>query len=106
MPVIKSAQKQMRQTITRTERNKQTKDAYRAKIKEVKKGIGVLDAKKLQDKLSESYKLIDKAAKKNVLHKNNAARKKSQIARLVKEGKVAKAEKKAVKKKPTATKKK
>lgn len=106
MPVIKSAQKQMRQTITRTERNKQIKDTYRAKIKEVKKGVGVLDAKKLQEKLSESYKLIDKAAKKNVLHKNAAARKKSQIAKIVKEGKAVKAEKKTAKKKPTATKKK
>lgn len=106
MPVIKSAQKQMRQTITRTERNKQIKDTYKAKIKEVKKGVGVLDTKKLQERLSESYKLIDKAAKKNVLHKNAAARKKSQIAKIVKEGKAVKTEKKTAKKKPTATKKK
>lgn len=106
MPVIKSAQKQMRQTITRTERNRQIKDAYKLKVKEVKKGIGTLDAKKLQEKLSESYKLIDKAAKKNILHKNNAARKKSQIAKLVKEGKTIKAAKKTTKKKPTTTKKK
>lgn len=106
MPVIKSAQKQMRQTITRTERNRVIKDTYKAKIKEVKKGIGTLDAKKLQEKLSESYKLIDKAAKRNVIHKNNAARKKSQIAKLVKEGKAVKVEKKATKKKPTTKAKK
>ena len=106
MPVIKSAQKQMRQTKTRTERNKQIKDAYRAKIKEVKKGIGVLDAKKIQEKLSESYKFIDKAAKKNVIDKNNAARKKSKLAKLVKEGKAIVTEKKkAAKKKPAAKKK-
>ena len=98
MPVIKSAKKQMRQTRTRTERNQQIKDAYKLKIKEVKKGVGVLDTKKMQEKLSEGYKLIDKAAKKNVLHKNTAARKKSQLAKLVKEGK-------KTKKKPVAKKK-
>lgn len=113
MPIIKSAQKQMRQTKTRTVRNRAIKDAYRAKVKEVKKGIGVLDTKKLQEKLSESYKLIDKAAKRNVLHKNTAARKKSQLAKMVSVGEPIKSEKKsasnaakaAAKKKP-ATKKK
>ena len=105
MPVIKSAQKQMRQTKTRTIRNRAIKDAYKTKMKEVKKGIGVLDAKKLQEKLSESYKLIDKAAKKNVIHKNNAARKKSQLAKMVKSGKTVKTEKKAVKKKPVVKRK-
>lgn len=105
MPVIKSAQKQMRQTKTRTLRNQQIKNAYKTKIKEVKKGVGVLDTKKLQEKLSEGYKLIDKAAKKNVLHKNAAARKKSQLAKLVKEGKAVKAVKKVTKKKPVAKKK-
>ena len=105
MPVIKSAQKQMRQTKTRTLKNQQIKNAYKTKIKEVKKGVGVLDTKKLQEKLSEGYKLIDKAAKKNVLHKNAAARKKSQLAKLVKEGKTVKAVKKVAKKKPTSKKK-
>jgi len=89
----------MRQTRTRTARNKVVKDAYKAKIKEIKKGVGVLDSKKMQEKLSESYKLIDKAAKKNILHRNAAARKKSQIAKLVKEGK------KITAKKPTSKKK-
>ena len=106
MPVIKSAQKQMRQTRTRTAQNRVVKDAYKAKVKEVKKGIGVLDASTLQEKLSESYKFIDKAAKKNILHKNAAARKKSKLAKMVKEGGKVKTEKKAAaKKKPTAKKK-
>ena len=106
MPVIKSAQKQMRQAKTKMARNRAVKDAYRTKVKEVKKGIGVLDARALQEKLSESYKLIDKAAKKNILHKNAAARKKSKLAKMVKEGGKVKSEKKAAaKKKPTAKKK-
>ena len=106
MPVIKSAQKQMRQAKTKMARNRVAKDAYRTKVKEVKKGIGVLDARALQEKLSESYKLIDKAAKKNILHKNAAARKKSKLAKMIKEGGGAKVEKDtAIKKKPAAKKK-
>jgi small subunit ribosomal protein S20 len=35
---------------------------------------------KLKKKLSLIYSFIDKATKKNVLHKNKAARKKSQLA--------------------------
>ncbi len=105
MPVIKSAKKQMRQTKKHTAKNKEIKIAFKSKIKEVQKGIGTMEAKKLQEKLSESYKAIDKAAKKNVIHKNSAARKKSRLAKLVKEGKKVKTEKKAVKKKPVTKKK-
>ena len=37
------------------------------------------DRKKVQKTFNSIYSLIDKAAKKNVLHKNNAARKKAQL---------------------------
>nr|YP_009396606.1 ribosomal protein S20 [Vertebrata australis]ARW65792.1 ribosomal protein S20 [Vertebrata australis] len=37
-----------------------------------------------QDNLSTVYKKIDKAVKKNILHKNTAARKKSRLAKLLK----------------------
>ena len=38
----------------------------------------------LQTSLNRAYSLIDKAVKKNVLHKNNGATKKSKINKLVK----------------------
>ena len=38
------------------------------------------DKEKLQKALSSIYRLIDKGTKKNVYHKNTAARKKSQLA--------------------------
>ena len=38
----------------------------------------------LQTSLNSTYSLIDKAVKKNVLHKNNGATKKSKINKLVK----------------------
>ena len=43
----------------------------------------------LQTSLNRAYSLIDKAVKKNVLHKNNGATKKSKINKLVKETLVA-----------------
>ena len=38
----------------------------------------------VQSSLSNAFSLIDKAVKKNVLHKNNGANKKSRINKLVK----------------------
>ena len=42
------------------------------------------DKEKLQKKLGTVYSLIDKVTKKNVFHKNTAARKKSQLANYLK----------------------
>jgi small subunit ribosomal protein S20 len=39
------------------------------------------DVKPLEQLISEAYKEIDKAVNRNILHKNNAARKKARIAR-------------------------
>jgi len=38
------------------------------------------DEKKLKNLLSSIYRFIDKGTKKNVFHKNNAARKKSKLS--------------------------
>ena len=38
----------------------------------------------VQTSLNETYRIIDKAVKKNVLHKNNGANKKSRLNNLVK----------------------
>jgi len=42
------------------------------------------DKEKLQSVLSSIYSLIDKGSKKNVYHKNTAARKKAKLALLLK----------------------
>jgi small subunit ribosomal protein S20 len=82
MPVIKSAKKKARQAIKHEERNKGT----RTKVKTFMKKMLELaktnpeEAKKL---LTEAYSVIDTACKKHLLHKNNAARKKSRLARVV-----------------------
>ena len=82
MPLIKSAKKKARQAITHFERNQGT----RTRVKTYMKKVLTLsttkpeEAKKL---LAEAYSVIDTASKKHMLHPNNAARKKSRLARAV-----------------------
>jgi len=97
MPIIKSAQKRMRQTIVKTARNMNIKRKYRAFIRETKKLIEAGEKSKIASVFSAAYKAIDMAAKKNIIHKNNAARKKSALAKMVASGKVKTATTKAEK---------
>lgn len=82
MPIIKSAKKKARQAETHYVRNQAT----RTKVKTYMKKVLMLskskpeEAKKL---LNEAYSVIDTATKKHLLHANNAARKKSRLARAV-----------------------
>ena len=80
MPVIKSAKKQMIQSRKRRARNvpvkTQLKTTYKKALTLIKEGK-VDEAKKY---LSVAYKVIDMAAKKNLIHDKNADRKKSRIA--------------------------
>lgn len=78
MPIIKSAKKKMRQDKKRTVQNKQYETAYKRIIEKVKKHK---KGNKTADLLKQAYKVIDKAAKKNIIHKNKANRLKSSIAR-------------------------
>ncbi|KKT76817.1 MAG: 30S ribosomal protein S20 [Candidatus Peregrinibacteria bacterium GW2011_GWA2_44_7] len=82
MPIIKSAIKAARQS----EKRRQRLQPFNTRMKTMIKKIIVLskagkkeEAKKL---LPEVYKAIDTACKKNIIHPNNASRKKSSAARL------------------------
>ena len=52
-------------------------------IKKIQK-LAKTDKSKAQELLSSAYAIIDKTAKKGVIKKNNASRKKSRLSRLVK----------------------
>lgn len=83
MPITKSAKKALRQSKKRREHNLRYLRKMRYLIKSEKKLV--LEGKKEEalSLLSKVYKVIDKAAKENVIKKNTAARKKSKIAKLV-----------------------
>lgn len=92
MPVIKSAIKKARQDVKARAHNRVIRDAYKNAAKNVRKLVEAGDTKKAQEALKEAYSKIDIAAKKNVVHKNNAARRKSRLAALLKKDKAPKAE--------------
>lgn len=79
MPNTRSAAKQMRQNIKRRERNRAVKSATRTFMK---RALAAIEAGQL-DQAPEAVRVaqhaLDKAAEKGVIHKNNAARHKSQL---------------------------
>jgi len=81
VPKIKSAKKAMRQARTRTVRNKAQRSALRTAVKHVRVATTAAAA-------TEAYalaaRLLDRAARKGLIHRNNAARHKSRLAAMVK----------------------
>lgn len=84
MPIIKSAKKRVRVAKKATVRNSKTKRSLRTALKAFQTALTSGDKKKIADAQSKAYKAIDTAAKKNILHKNKASRKKSQLSAKVK----------------------
>ncbi|MCB9914728.1 MAG: 30S ribosomal protein S20 [Planctomycetes bacterium] len=78
MPNTKQAAKRLRQSEDRRLRNKVDKSSMRTAVRKVLEA----DSKEAaQAALPGAMKKIDKAAKKNILHDNTAARLKSRVAR-------------------------
>lgn len=98
MPVLKHAKKKLRQDVRRTQENKKVKESFKRLLKQAK-------AKPSKDSVRDAFQAIDKAAQKNVIHENKAARLKSNLSKIV-EGKAQKPpEKKTTTKKAAAKKK-
>jgi len=77
MPVIKSAKKKLRQDKKRTNLNKKTEDLFKKLIKQAKKSP-------TEKNIKMAISIADKAAKKDIIHKNKAARIKSTLSKLSK----------------------
>ncbi len=81
MPNIKSAKKRVRIAEENRKRNKGLKTRIKNITRQLKEEK---DPKKKEELLKAAYSAVDKAVKHKVIHKNTAARKKAQFARLVK----------------------
>lgn len=81
MPNTKSAEKRVRQTEKRTARNRRIKSMVKTSIRRFDEAVQSGDAEASRAKLISATRRIDKAVAKGVIHKNTAARKKSQLAR-------------------------
>lgn len=80
MPNIKSAKKRVIVTKTKTARNKARNSALKTAIKKANAAIAANAADK-DVLVKDAIKKIDQAEVKGLIHKNNAARKKSALAK-------------------------
>ncbi len=80
MPNIKSAKKRVKVIATKTARNKATKSALKTAIKKAYYAVDT-NADNKQEAVRLAIKKIDQAAAKGILHKNTAARRKSNLAK-------------------------
>mgnify|MGYP003501171492 FL=1 len=80
MPILKSAKKQLRQNATRRLRNAHFRDLYREARVAFERLITGKQTKEALEAFPKLQKIIDTLAKKNLIHKNNAARKKSRFS--------------------------
>lgn len=83
MPITKSAKKALRQSIKRRARNLIYKKKIKLALKQARALVSAGKQKEAKQLLPKIYKALDKAAKKGVIKKNTASRKKSRITRLV-----------------------
>ena len=83
MPIIKSAKKAIRVSARKKAINDRRKRSMKEVIKKIEK-LSKTDKVEASKILSSAYQAIDKAAKRGVIKKNNAARKKARLTRLVK----------------------
>lgn len=79
----KSAEKRARQNEKRRVRNKAVKTRIKHATKDVRLSSGEGPKEAALAKLNTAKSLIDKAAKKGVIHKKTAARKISRLSKLV-----------------------
>lgn len=84
MANTKSAKKKIRQDKKRTLFNERYRIAIKRTRKELRKAIeGKKDKNQIEEILKKFYSIVDKAAKRRVIHKNKAARLKSRAVKFV-----------------------
>ncbi len=79
MANIKSSKKRVMVARTRTQRNKSQNSALKTAIKKAHNA----DAENKEALVRQAIKKVDQAAAKGLIHKNNAAHKKSALAKLL-----------------------
>jgi small subunit ribosomal protein S20 len=84
MPITKGAEKAHRQSEKKRIYNVRRKSVMSDVVKTVNKAVASGDAKTAKELLPKAYKAIDKAAKRGIIKKNTASRKKSRLTIRVK----------------------
>ena len=79
MANLKSSAKRARQNIKRQARSSYYKTTARTHIKRARAQIAANELEEARDTVQKAAKALDKAAQKGVIHRNNAARRKSNL---------------------------
>ena len=69
----------MRQNVKRRQRNRRFRSAARTHIKRARRLIAAGELDEAEAVVQEAVSTLDKAARKGIIHPNNAARRKSRI---------------------------
>ncbi|OHA65216.1 MAG: 30S ribosomal protein S20 [Candidatus Wildermuthbacteria bacterium RIFCSPHIGHO2_02_FULL_49_9] len=83
MPITKSAKKALRQNIRGKIRNLKRKNAVKELVKQTRKLALAGQKEEAVRILPRLYQALDKAAKRGIIKKNAAARKKSRLTKLL-----------------------
>lgn len=90
MPNIKSVAKDVIRSRQRQLRNQATKSQIKTYVKKAKTLIAAdVAGADVAETVSKTFSVIDKAAKRGIIHKNAAARRKSRIAKRINAAKAA-----------------
>jgi len=81
MPNIKSAKKRTKIIAAKTLKNKMFKTNLKTVVKKYETAVVAGDKSNLEQAYKAAIKKIDQAAARGLMHKNKAARKKSQFAK-------------------------
>ena len=81
MANTKSSKKDLRRTVKKRARNLSTRSALKTFIKKVKTVAATGEVASTQTALVSAISALDKAAQRGIIHKNQAARRKSRIAK-------------------------
>jgi len=85
LPIIKSAQKQVRVSERRRLRNKSVRSLCKTNITKAERLIFSGELELAQKAVAAAITSLDKAAEKGIIHPNNAARRKSRLMKKLNE---------------------
>lgn len=91
MANIKSAEKRNRQMVKRTARNRVVRGSSRTALKRARTAL-TTESTESREEVIIAMRALDRAASKGVIHKNNAARRKSRLMKALNKLEAAEAE--------------
>ena len=84
MPITQSAKKALRGSLVKKAMNDRNKKNIKESVKKIEKLVKEKKQSETKKLLPEAYSVIDKAAKRGVIKKNTASRKKSRLSKITK----------------------